>query len=110
MAYGDIKRLNAATSQLAATTGVLYTAPSTKTAQIGTIIFHNTSAFSSRTAEIFDNGSTLSTRLLFITLAPNETYEFSPKVPLVLAGLETLQGNSSVASEVNIKIFGREET
>lgn len=109
MAYGDIKRLNSATAQLAATTGVLYTAPSTKAAQIGTIILHNTSASSSRTAEIFDNGSTSSTRLLFITLAPNETYEFSPKVPLVLQATETVQGRASVASEVNIKIFGRED-
>lgn len=110
MAYGDIKRLNSATAQLAATTGVLYTAPAAKKAQIGTIILHNTSILSARNVELFDNATSTNSRLLHVTLGPLETFEFSPKVPVVLNGAETLQGRSSVASEVNIKIYGREET
>ncbi len=110
MAYGDIKRLTTSTSQLPATVGTLYTAPTAKKAQIGSIILHNSNSTFARTAEIFDNGSTASTRLLFLTLGPNETFEFSPKVPLVLDGGETLRGDSNVASEVNVRIYGREET
>jgi hypothetical protein len=110
MAYGDIKRLNTATSQLAATVGTLYTAPSAKRTQIGSIILHNTSSTNNRTAEVFDNGTAASNKLLSIVLSANQTYEFSPKVPLVLSGGETLQGNSDAATTVNVRIYGREET
>jgi hypothetical protein len=109
MAYGDIKRLNSATAQLAATTGVLYTAPTAKAAQIGQVILHNVGT-STRVAELFDNGTGASNKILYVSLGPNETFEFSPKVPIVLAGSETLQGKASVASEVNIRIYGREDT
>ena len=110
MAYGDIKRLNSATAQLAATVGTLYTAPSGKRAQIGSIIFHNTSSTNTRTAEIFDNGSAASNKLLSVVLSANETFEFSPKVPIVLEGGQTLQGDSDAATTVNVRIYGREET
>lgn len=109
MAYGDIKRLNSNTAQLAATVGTLYTAPSGKRVQIGTILLHNTSSSSTRTAELFDNASSTASRILNITLGANETFEFSPKVPIVLEGSETLQGDSDVASQVNVKIYGRVE-
>jgi hypothetical protein len=109
MAYGDIKRLNSNTAQLAATVGTLYTAPTGKRVQIGTIILHNTSPSNNRTAELFDNATSASAKFLNITLGANETFEFSPKVPLVLEGSETLQGDSDVASEVNVKIYGRIE-
>jgi hypothetical protein len=109
MPYGDIKRLNSATAQLAATTGVLYTAPASKKAQIGTILAQNTGT-TPRVIELFDSGTGNANRLIYAILPGNDTYEFSPKVPLVLEGGETLQGKASAASEVNIKLFGREET
>jgi hypothetical protein len=109
MAYGDITRLNSATAQLAATTGTLYTAPTGKAAQIGSIIIHNTNATTSRIVELFDNGSAASNKFFHITLGASEMFEFSPKVPLVLQGSETLQGKASAASEVNIRIYGRED-
>ena len=108
MAYGDIKRLTAQGAQLAATAGVLYTAPGTKRAQIGTILLHNTAA-AAKDIKIYSNGSTTAARLLFITLAANETYEFSPKVPLILEGAQTLQGEAQAATEINIFAYGREE-
>ena len=109
MAYGDITRLNTNTAQLAATTGTLYTAPTAKKAQIGSILLHNTNTFSATTVEIFDNATSTSARILYVTVGPLETYEFSPKVPLALAGAETLEGKATLAAETNIKIYGREE-
>lgn len=109
MAYGDIKRLSTQGQQLAATAGVVYTAPTAKRAQIGTIILHNTTS-ANKDIKIYSNGSTAAARLLFITLEGNETYEFSPKVPLVLEGAETLQAEATAATEINILLYGREET
>ena len=109
MAYGDIKRLTAQGAQLAATVTTVYTAPTGKRAQIGTIILHNTTS-AAKDVEIFANGSTASAKILNITLAANETYEFSPKVPLVLEGAETLRGDATAATEINIIVLGREET
>jgi len=109
MAYGDIKRLSTQGQQLAASAGVIYTAPSAKRSQLGSVILHNTSA-SSRDIRLYINGTTSTARILFVTLSANETFELSPKVPLVLEGSQTFQGEASVASEVNIFVFGREET
>lgn len=106
--YNDIKRLNAATAQAPSAAGVLYTAPVGKRAQIGAIIFHNTNT-SAEVVTIYDNGTAAANKLLVATLAPNETLEFSPKVPLVLEGGETLQGFSTTAAKTNVKIYGREE-
>jgi hypothetical protein len=109
MAFGDIKRLNSATAQLGSTAAVVYTAPSGTRAQIGTIILHNTTA-DAKDIQLYSNGSTAASRILYITLGANETYEFAPKVPITLEGSETLQGEASTASHVNIKLFGREES
>ena len=109
MAYGDIKRLTAQGAQIAATVGTVYTAPAAKRAQIGTIILHNTTS-ASKDVKIYSNGSTAAARILYIALDGNETYEFSPKVPITLAGAETLQGEATASSEINILIYGREES
>lgn len=108
MAYNDIKRLTSATAQLAASAGVIYTAPVGKRAQIGSIILHNTGA-GAENVRLLDNGSATANRFLNISLVANETYEFAPKVPLVLEGGETLQGLTTTATTVNIKVYGREE-
>lgn len=106
--YNDIKRLNAANAQLPSAVGVLYTAPVGKRAQIGTILLHNTGA-SSENVRLLDNGAVAENRFLNISLASNETYEFSPKVPFVLEGSEALQGLTTTAATVGVKIYGREE-
>lgn len=106
--FNDIKRLTTATFQLASTAGVIYTAPAGKRAQLGSIIFHNTNTVTENII-LLDNGTAASNRILNINLAANETYEFSPKVPVVLEGAETLQGLTTTASKVNCKVYGREE-
>lgn len=106
--YNDIKRLSTAAQQLAAAAAAVYTAPVGKRAQIGSIIIHNTNT-STENVTIYDNGSADANKLLYIALAANETYEFAPKVPVVLEGGETLQGFTTTAAKVNIKIYGREE-
>ena len=108
MAYGDIKRLSTQGQQLAATAGVVYTAPTSKRSQIGTIILHNTTS-ASKDVKLYSGGSTASARDLYISLDGNETYEFSPKVPIVLDGGQTLQGEATAASEINIIVYGRVE-
>lgn len=108
MAYGDIKRLTAQGAQLGATVGTVYTAPSGKAAQIGTILLHNTGD-STIDVQIFSNGDTAAARFLYISLSASETYELSPKVPIVLQGSETLRGLASTAAKVNILAYGREE-
>lgn len=106
--YNDIKRLTTAAQQLAAAAAAVYTAPAGKRAQLGTIILHNTNT-STENVTIYDNGSAAGNKLLYIALAANETYEFAPKVPVVLEGGESLQGFTTTAAKVNIKIYGREE-
>jgi hypothetical protein len=108
MAYGDIKRLNSQSQQLAATVGVIYTAPSGKRAQIATIILHNTTS-AAKTVKLYSGGSTAAARDLSISLDGSETYEFSPKVPIVLDGGQALQGEATAASEINIIVYGRVE-
>ena len=104
----DIKRLTTATQQLTNAVAAVYTAPTGKAAQIGTIIFHNTNT-TAEAVELYDNGSGASNRILNISIAANETFEFAPKVPLCLAGGENLQAKSTTTLKTNIKIYGREE-
>lgn len=108
MAYGDIKRLTTRGLQLDDTAAAVYTAPEDTRVQIGTIILHNTGA-AANDVIIYSNGDTAADILLYITLEPNETYEFSPKVPIVLEGEETLEGEAENDDEVNIFVYGREE-
>lgn len=108
MAYGDIKRLNTEGQQLTTTVSTIYTAPSGKRAQIGTILIHNTDS-SARDVRVFSNTNANTGRILYISLDGSETYEFSPKVPFTLEANQTLRANSSANSVVNTLIFGREE-
>ena len=106
--YTDIKRLIATNAQVGVSIAAIYTAPVGKRSQIGTIILHNTTA-TAKTVAVNDNGITLAHEIFSISLSPFETYEFSPKVPLVLEGGEALFAIASVVATVNIKIYGREE-
>jgi hypothetical protein len=108
MAYGVMKSLIAFGTQIASTTGVIYTAPTGKYAEFNLII-HNTNS-TSENVEIYLNGTADANRIIDITLTANETFEFAPKLPLVLAGSQTLQAKTTTASKVNIFVIGREET
>jgi hypothetical protein len=109
MAYGDIKRLTTQGQQLTTTVSTIYTAPTGKQAQIGTILIHNTDT-SARDVIVFSNTNANTGRILFVTLDSSETYEFSPKVPLTLYGQDTLRANASANAVINTLVFGREET
>lgn len=108
MAYGDIKRLTTQGQQLTTDVSTIYTAPTGKLSQIGTILIHNSDT-SSKDVRVFSNTNANSGRILFVTLDASETYEFSPKVPLVLYGDDTLQANATANSVINTIVFGREE-
>lgn len=109
MAYGEIKRLTTQAQQLTTTVSAVYTAPSGKLTQIGTIILHNTDSVS-RDVRVFSNTNAANGRILFVALPASETYEFAPKVPLVLYGSDTLQANAAANAVVNMIVYGREET
>lgn len=109
MAYGDIKQLSTEGQQLTTDVSTIYTAPSGKRSQIGTILIHNTDT-SSHDVRVFSNTNANTGRILYVTLDSSETYEFSPKVPLTLEGSQTLRANASANSVINTLIFGREET
>ena len=109
MAYGDIKRLTTQGQQLTTVVSTIYTAPVSKQTQIGTILIHNTDT-AARDVRVFSNTNANTGRILFIALDGNETYEFSPKVPLTLYGADTLRANSSANAVVNLLVYGREET
>ena len=108
MAYGDIIRLSSEGQQLTTDVTTIYTAPSGKRAQIGTILIHNTDT-STRDVRVFSNTNANTGRILFIALDASETYEFSPKVPFTLEANQTLRANASANAVVNTLIFGREE-
>lgn len=109
MAYGDIKQLNTEGQQLTTDIGTIYTAPSGKRAQIGTILIHNTDS-TTMDVRVFSNTNANTGRILYISLDSSETYEFSPKVPFTLESNQTLRANASGNAVVNTLIFGREET
>ena len=108
MAYGDIKQLSTEGQQLTTDVSTIYTAPSGKRAQIGTVLIHNTDT-SARDVRVFSNTNANTGRVLYIALDSSETYEFSPKVPFTLEANQTLQANASENAVVNTLIFGREE-
>lgn len=109
MAYGDIKRLTTQGQQLTTTVSTIYTSPTSKQTQIGTILIHNTDT-AAQDVRVFSNTNANTGRILFVTLDASETYEFSPKVPLTLYGSDTLQANASSNSVINTIVFGRQET
>jgi hypothetical protein len=104
--FTNIKLL--AKDRLPIVAAALYTAPTGKEAQIGSIFLHN-SGVTSQAVSLFLYGVTSADRLINIDLAANETYEFSPKVPFTLSGDEIVGGATTTAEQVNIFLFGRTE-
>lgn len=104
--WNDITEL--AKGQVPSTIGSIYTLAG-KVTQIKTIILHNINT-TAENVRIAKGGSTTADYLLNISLAANETYEFSPAVPLCLVGSEVLYGLTTTASKVNFFIVGQRET
>lgn len=117
MAYGPLKNLvGAATSTsvgstLATTATAVYTAPTSKSVEIASIILHNTGNTAQPvTLFVGDTGATA--QILKVTLEANDTFEFAPKVPIVIQANATPQivaGFTPSVSTVNIWLYGREE-
>lgn len=114
MAYGNLKNLVAAGTQIATSTSTeLYAAPTSKAAEVCMIIVHNTN-ISAETVRIFLGGTTDAHRIFSELVAAGGTLEFSPKVPLVIAADGTPTGKgifatTTTASKVNLRVIGREE-
>lgn len=112
MAYGPIKLLDSFT--LPATNGsALYQQPSGKMVEIASIIFHN-SGSTAQTVQFWVTQAAATGRLLSISLAANDTFEFSPKVPVVLnwssvVGQRGVWATATTATTVNMHLYGREE-
>jgi hypothetical protein len=113
MAYGNIKKL--AYQMLHATESIIYSAPESKSVEIGTIWLHNTSTAAKSVTIWFPvTGSSGSSSLLerFQEAFPAYiSYEISPKVPFVLDGnlSEKITMKAEQSGSVNVIIFGREE-
>jgi hypothetical protein len=117
MAYGPLKNLvgaatdSSAATALATTATTVYTAPASKSVEIASVILHNTGT-SSQTVTLFVGGTGATSQMLKLTLAANDTFEFAPKVPIVIqpnATPQVLAGSTTTGSTVNIWLYGREE-
>lgn len=100
------KRL--ADGQLPDTKTSLYTAPASTTTRISSIILHNT-ASSDRTVTLYAkiNGGT-SRVILNDTLHARETLEFIPPSPIIIPAQGAIEGEASVAVEIDYWISGGE--
>ena len=104
--FNDIAELGK--GQVASTIGAIYTTPTGKVAQVKTVILHNTNT-TAENVRIGKGGTATSDYLLNISLAANETFEFSPAVPLAFVGDEVLYGLTTTASKVNYFVYGQRE-
>lgn len=90
----------------------IYTSPANKAVELGSVILHNTQS-TAVTVQVFVGGnSVLGNRVLSVTLAASETFEFTPKIPMVLPAASTGQGVwaiASVGNSVSMWLTGREE-
>lgn len=117
MGYGSLKNLvGAATnssggSVLATTATAVYSAPVSKSVEVATIILHNRTSVAQSVA-LFVGGTGANAQILKVALAANDTFEFAPKVPLVIqanASPQAVAASTTSASAVNIWLYGREE-
>lgn len=97
-----------ANGQLAASTGTLYTVPSSTTTIIKSILLVNTDT-STRTVNLFVSSGT-NRRIIpkDLSLKAGESYIFDEV--LTLEATHTVKGDASSATVVDYTIFGVEET
>ena len=102
------KLLSSGQLAVAGTPATIYDPSSGKTGMIKTVVLHNMNS-STEVAEIFFNGTADSTRMLNVSLAAGETFEWSLGHMIVLLDAELLKGQSTTVNKVNYFIFGAEE-
>jgi hypothetical protein len=101
-----------ASGQLQDSAGVIYDVTESKRGMVKAIVLHNNRA-GSTVAEVFYDATAEANRLLKVTLAENETFEWSLGHMIVLLDSVTLQdklqGVADYTNEVTYHIFGAEE-
>jgi hypothetical protein len=121
MAYGDIKQLASIT--LHTSQSIVYSAPTSKSVEIGTIWVHNNTllpqginAFFPFTGSQATGSATASAELRRFseTISGSTTLEVSPKVPFVINSSGTnfadkIVMSSSQTASINVIIYGREQ-
>ena len=101
------KLLNSGQLVVAGTPGNIYD-PSGVTGMVKTIVLHNMNS-STEVVEIFFDGTADSTRMLNVSLAAGETFEWALGHMIVVLDAEVLKGQSTTVDKVNYFIFGAEE-
>jgi len=101
------KLLNSGQLVVVGTPGNIYD-PSGVTGMVKTIVLHNMNS-STEVVEIFFDGTADSTRMLNVSLAAGETFEWALGHMIVVLDAEVLKGQSTTVDKVNYFIFGAEE-
>lgn len=99
---------------IATTAGSIYANPASTKTYIKTIIIHNTNT-TAETVQVFnvpDSSGSLGTavttnRFINVSLAANDTLEFSPDYPIVLTDTnDSIQASTTTASKVTVMLHG----
>lgn len=107
MAYGNIKTL--ARGQAHATSSAVYTGPTQgKSTEVAMIWLHNTNVAAMQ-VRLYHQENVTSSLFFNESLASNETFEVSPKLPIVINGTGSLFIVAASSASVNYIITGREE-
>ena len=96
-----------ANGQLADSAASIYN-PSSVTGLVKMVVLHNTNS-SAEIVEIFHGSTAAADKMLKVSIAADETFEWSLGHMVVVLDAEQLYGNAETASKVNYFIFGAEE-
>jgi hypothetical protein len=119
MAYGDIKQL--ASLRLHETESIVYSAPTSRSVELLTFWFHNSSSltvnaqmFFPYTSSTATQGSSSAIQRFNENFTSSLSLEISPKVPFVLnsrsgSHSESITMKASVSESLNVIIYGREQ-
>lgn len=122
MAYGNIKQLASQTLHL--TESIVYSAPTSKSVEIGSIWIHNPTSLNQTVAMWFPFTATiptgsfsasLSLQRLNELISSSVSLEIAPKIPWVLNSsgtnyVDKITMKASQTGSINVIIYGREET
>lgn len=97
-----------AQGQLAATAGIIYTAPVGKTAYLKSIYLHNTGS-TDQTIKIYINGSATADKIVEGVVGAKDTFEWDIAYSVILTTGQTLQAESTSATTVNYFLHGGTE-
>jgi hypothetical protein len=116
MAYGPFKNLNGGSvgDVLPTTTGsAIYTSPANKAVEVASVILHNAHT-AAELVEVFIGGTAnTANRILRVSVPAGETFEFAPKIPIVLhaaSGGVAIYAKTTGATRVTMWLTGREDS